>query len=144
MMPKMDWGNARLKREILQYVRSQGECTFPDLEGQLVVAGYDPYGDIAAQDTEHENLYVWAGMSMEFAAAIHALVCEKLILQKPLPYSLHRCLTNVKLRLPVAYERRDYDEPHWIPVTLVARDDNAQMESTHAEQEAQQWRIGSR
>lgn len=103
-----------------------GGVTFVQLEGVARQHGVDPTGDLCLTGpphrTDHDpNIWLWAGVSTEFAEAISELNASGRVIPTPTTPLVYHA-DGKALSLPVVQRppRGGYKDPHWIPAVFAA------------------------
>lgn len=88
-----------------------------EIKNALEARGLDTEGEIAVETGRCPNLFVWAGMSQDFADVLKALLCDKRVTPSPTSSLVYMC-DGQALTFPVAQKppKNGYREPHWVPV----------------------------
>jgi hypothetical protein len=108
----------RLLADCLFYIRTTDYVSFAELETWLAGRGIGTEGTFALEP--FPNVFLWGGVSEEFCGIVERLR-PHLDLK---PASVLVYLADGKVpRLPLAKRppRNGYKEPHWLPVTLRAK-----------------------
>jgi SpoVK/Ycf46/Vps4 family AAA+-type ATPase len=108
----------QFKAALVEYVRSQGEVTFPEL-----LAAFEPYttlrGELGLAVRGNPNCVLWLGMSNELCEVLVELISSKRLYVHPADRGRYLRLGQ-KLALPELPEPTDekLTKPRWLPASL--------------------------
>lgn len=96
----------------LAEIRNLLDARGMDLDGEIAVG---PLGDCP-------NLYIWAGMSQDFADLVKAVQSDERVEVHPTSVLVYM-FDGQALNLPIAKKppKNGYREPHWAPVCFGAK-----------------------
>lgn len=116
----------QLKAGIVEFIRTQGDPTFPDL-----VQALRPYtevdGDIGLALRSDPQTVIWIGLSAEFSETLIELIANRRIYLRAVEAELYRDASPPKLPVLTEPSTEKLPKPHWLPTTLRNRP------STHAQ-----------
>lgn len=107
-----------LKRRIIDYVRANDRCTFPE----LMAAIPDSEGEYVAEILRR-NVVLWGPMSDEMVTALKELWHGRRIFYEPNGALLAYVAAGAVLNLPIVRDGLQrievgYRSPHWLPAVL--------------------------
>jgi hypothetical protein len=101
----------------VEFIRANGSGTsLVEIKRHLGQQGMETEGEVAVETGGCKNLFIWAGMSQEFADVLKAILCDRRVLATPTTALVYYC-DGEALTLPVAQKppKGGYKEPHWLP-----------------------------
>lgn len=108
-----------LIKDCLFYIRTTDYVSFAELERWLTDRGVDVAGDYAIEPLH--NVIIWGGVSKQFCDIFFRL--RPHLHLEPCSSLLVYMIDGKLMRFPVARRppRNGYKDPHWLPVTLRAK-----------------------
>lgn len=103
---------------IVRFITENGPgISLVEIENELLRLGVDIEGEMAVGPDECPNLFIWAGMSQDFADVLKAVMQDRRVKATQTSPLVYLC-DGKALTFPLARKppRQGYREPHWVPV----------------------------
>ena len=109
-----------MKQRVYEYIKKNGETTFPELEFFFNGLGHDWRGNTDITAGVYSNIIFWNGWNRETAAIVTELFNEKRITVS-VADMIDILLGGKALPFPLAKQLMKYKTPHWLPVVLISK-----------------------
>lgn len=113
-----------LSAVILDYIATNSEASYAEIELLFDKNGFDYRGDIEIHSSTNDNVIFWAGWNEEAVSLIGDLIREGKIKRIPVARSLYpivRLMDGKALSYPLLRGNPEsIKHPHWLPCVFVA------------------------
>lgn len=110
--------NEPTKAKVFEYIKTNQNVTFAELEHFFEQTGTDYKGDFASYSGANDSVVFWIGWSAAAFSVLSELIEDGKIARKPCEV-LNYLIDGKALTMPLATDNRHYKAPHWLPCCFV-------------------------